>query len=91
MGSNKECFLNNLRFADDIVILAKNRNELEIMAEDLRRESAKVGLSMNLSKTKIITNIENFEYIKLEGREVEVVSEYKYLGQVMSFENRTKN
>jgi len=38
-----------------------------------------------------MTNIENFENIKLEAKDIEVVTEYKYLGQMMSFENRTKN
>jgi len=71
LGNDNEQFLNNLRFADDIVIFAKRREELEIMAEDLRRESAKVGLSINFSTTKIMTNIDNFGNIKLINKDIE--------------------
>ncbi len=88
-----ECgHLNNLRFADDIVIIAKNRVGLCTMA-DLWRKSKKVVLSNNFSKTKIMTNISQFEEIRVGKNRIEVFSEYKYqyLGQTMSLENRTKN
>ncbi len=88
-GENK--YLNNLRFADDIVIIAKSNDELKAMAEDLRRESRKVGLTINLAKTKIMTNINQFDAIQIENNKIEIVPEYKYLGQTMSLINRTKN
>ncbi len=53
LGENE--YLNNLRFADDIAIIAKSSGELKAMSEDLRRESKKVGLLINLAKTKIMT------------------------------------
>ncbi len=80
--------LNNLRFADDIAIISKTAKELKEMVEDLKRESAKVGLSVNFSKTKIITNTNKFESFKIEHNEMEVVHEYRYLGQIMSFEKK---
>ncbi len=58
---------NNLRFADDIVNISKNAKEFKEMVEDPMRESAKVGLSINFSKTKIITNINKFKSLKIEG------------------------
>jgi len=58
------------------------------MAEDLRRESGKVGLTINFSKRKILTNIDNPELITVEQETVEIVQEYKYLGQIMSFKNK---
>ena len=39
--------LNHLRFADDVVLIAKNEKELSAMAEDLRRRSEDFGLSIN--------------------------------------------
>ena len=48
--------LNNLRFADDIVLLANNTKELQGMVEDLNKESKKVGLEMNLDKTMYMIN-----------------------------------
>ena len=45
-------YLNNLRFADDIVLVAKTPQELRIMVTELHNESSKVGLKMNKNKTK---------------------------------------
>ncbi len=47
-------YLNNLRFAGDIVLLSNSRNDLKIMIIDLHRESLKVGFKMNMKKTKIM-------------------------------------
>lgn len=60
------------------------------MAEDLRRESKRVRLTINLSKTKIMTNICPFKTIKIYNNPIEVVSDYKYLGQTILFDNKTK-
>lgn len=51
--------LNHLRFADDVVLIAKNGNELNSVAEDLRKASEEYSLSINLTKTKVISNISN--------------------------------
>ena len=40
-------FLNHLRFADDIVLIAPNLEQLEMMLLQLNAESQKVGLKMN--------------------------------------------
>ncbi|CAH2106596.1 unnamed protein product [Euphydryas editha] len=48
--------LNHLRFADDIVLISDNPENLQTMLRDLAQESKKVGLTMNKTKTKIITN-----------------------------------
>jgi len=45
-------YLNNLSFPDDIVLVAKTPQELQIMVTELRNESSKVGLKMNKNKTK---------------------------------------
>lgn len=79
-------FLNNLRFADNIVLISNNINELKEMAEELCRESRKVGLTMNFGKSKLVTNTGGS--FDLEGRMVESVSEYCYLGQTVSFNDR---
>jgi len=60
------------------VIIAKNFDELQEMAKDLRRESLLMGLSINLAKTKIMANINNLRTLKLGGEEIEQVGEYKY-------------
>ncbi len=45
--------MSNLRFADDIVLISQNVEELRRMAEDLCTECKKVGLKINSSKTKL--------------------------------------
>ncbi len=70
--------LTNLRFADDIAIVAKSGEELKVMAADLRIESEKVGLTINYDKTKILTNIADLDEIRINNNKIEIVDEYKY-------------
>ena len=65
--------LNHLRFADDVVIVARNATELSAMAEELRVASLEFGLSINLTKTKLLTNISNLGEIKLGNSTIEKV------------------
>ncbi|XP_072037641.1 uncharacterized protein [Amphiura filiformis] len=67
--------LNHLMFADDIVIISGDAAELEEMLTDLSNESRKVGLKMNMSKTKVMFNMyaDNKE-IKIENETLEHVS-----------------
>lgn len=77
-------YLNHLRFADDIVVIAETAKDLEEMMTSLDCESSKIGLEMNAGKTKIITN--NRERpIAIKGNNIEYVSEYIYLGKQISF------
>lgn len=75
--------LTNLRFADDIALFAKSHNELQKMLMELNTESKKVGLEMNPSKTKIMTN-HNETPISIEGKDIEYCSDYIYLGQTIN-------
>lgn len=63
--------------------------ELERMTNELNNESRKVGLTMNLSKTKVKTNTEDRE-CRLDGQLLERVDEYRYLGQTVSVEERMR-
>jgi len=76
-------FLNNLRFADDIVLIATSMEQIETMLLQLNDESRKIGLKMNMSKTKVMTNIDGASPIKIEDGEIEIVDSYKYLGHDM--------
>ena len=49
-------WLNNLRFADDIVLISKDPQELQAMINQLNTYSKAIGLEMNLFKTQIIFN-----------------------------------
>jgi Reverse transcriptase (RNA-dependent DNA polymerase) len=78
--------LSELRFADDVAVLAENENDLISMMSDVFRESESAGLYPNASKTKIITNTEIKEAV-VNGTKFDVVKDYVYLGQITSFEN----
>lgn len=82
-------FLSHLRFADDIVVFAENASDLNVMVEELAKESMKAGLLLNSSKTKILTNSEWVD-ISIAGEKIEYVKDYVYLGQSVSFENCTE-
>ncbi len=77
--TNKWTVLNNLRCADDIALLSTSIAELKQMADELNRESKKVGLTMNLLKTKIMFNGTKEEFL-VDEQKIEYVSGYSYLG-----------
>ena len=72
--------LSNLRFADDIVPIAANLGQAQLMLQQLSEEASKVGLKMNLSKTKVMTNIGDDREIKIGDTVIERVDSYVYLG-----------
>ena len=85
-------FLNHLRFADDIVIFANSPEQLQQMLKEINEASLKVGLSMNLKKTKVMHNEHidgNFE-IKIDNNNIEVVDHYIYLGQLITMNSASK-
>lgn len=73
-------------YADDVVIMAKRRDILTQMVEELIQEGKTVGLSINENKTKILRlgkNSTNRE-VKVGRYKFEEVSKYKYLGVMLS-------
>ena len=47
--------INNLRYADDTILMAESEEELETLLMKVKEESEKFGLKLNIQKTKIIT------------------------------------
>ena len=80
--------LNPLRFADDIVLLTEDGQDLEEMMNDLNAESNKVGLKINMKKTKVMFNSFTEEQKIMTGNtEIEKVDHYIYLGQQMRMDH----
>lgn len=79
----------DLRFADDIILFATSADELSRGIQELAQQSKKAGLELNLQKTKLMTN-SNEEIIQINNRELEYVTEYTYLGQIVTFNNATR-
>ncbi|GBP27535.1 Retrovirus-related Pol polyprotein from type-2 retrotransposable element R2DM; Endonuclease [Eumeta japonica] len=49
-------YLSHLRFADDLVLFSESSSQLQVMIEDLCKTSRQVGLEINISKTKLMSN-----------------------------------
>ena len=75
--------LNNLRYADDTVLLAENMQDLQNMLNNVITTSREYGLTLNVKKTKYMivtkTGVPN-EHLYAEGEELERVERYDYLG-----------
>ena len=71
--------INSLRYADDITLMAESEEELKSLLMKVKEESEKVGLKLNIQKTKIMASgpITSWE---IDGETVETVSEFIFLG-----------
>ena len=67
--------INNLRYADDTILMAESEKELKSLLKKVKEESEKVGLKLNIQKTKIMTfgPITSWE---IDGETVETVSDF---------------
>ena len=48
--------INNLRYADDTTVMAENEEDLKSLLMKVKKESEKVGLKLNIQKTKIMAS-----------------------------------
>ena len=48
--------INNLRYADDTTLMAENEEELQSLLMNVKEESEKIGLKLNIQKTKIMAS-----------------------------------
>ena len=71
--------INNLRYADGTTIMAESEEELKSLSMKVKQESEKVGLKLNIQKTKIMASgpITSWE---IDGETVETVSDFIFLG-----------
>ena len=75
--------INNLRYADDTTLMAKSEEELKSLLMKVKEESKKVGLKLNIQKTKIMASspITSWE---IDGETVETVSDFIFSGSKIS-------
>ena len=71
--------INNLRYADDITLMAESEEELKSLLMKVKEESDKVGLKLNIQKMKIMASgpITSWE---IDGETVETVSDFIFWG-----------
>ena len=70
--------INNLRYADDATLMAVSEEELKSLLMKVKEESEKVGLKLNIQKTKIMASgpITSWE---IDGETMETVSDFIFL------------
>ena len=71
--------INNLRYADDTMLMAKSEEELKNLLRKVKEESEKVGLKQNIQKTKIMASGPITSW-KIDGETVETVSDFIFSG-----------
>ena len=67
--------INNLRYADDTILMAENEEEPKSLLMKVKQESEKVGLKLNIQKTKIIASGPNTSW-QIDGEIVETVTDF---------------
>ena len=71
--------INNLRYADDTTLMAESEEEIKDLLTKVKEESEKVGLKLNIQKTKIMASgpITSWE---IDGETVNTVADFIFLG-----------
>ena len=67
--------INNLRYADDTILTAESEEELKSLLMKVKEESGKVGLKLNIQKTKIMAS-DPITLWEIDGETVETVSDF---------------
>ena len=75
--------INNLRYADDTTLMAESEEELKSLLMKVKVESEKVGLKLNVQKTKIMASSPTTSW-EIDGKTVETVSDFVFLGSKIS-------
>ena len=67
--------INNLRYADDTILMAESEEELKSLLMKVKAESEKVGLKLNIQKTKIMASGPITSW-QIDGETVETVADF---------------
>ena len=75
--------INNLRYADDTTLMAENKEELKSPLMKVKEESGKVGLKLNIQKTKIMASGPTTSW-EIDGEKMETVTDFIFGGSKIS-------
>ena len=67
--------INDLRYADDTILMAESEEELKSLLIKVKEESEKVGLKLNIQKTKIMASSPIISW-EIDGETVETVADF---------------
>ena len=76
--------MNNLKYADDTTLMAESEEELKSLLMKVKEESEKVGLKLNIQKTKIMAS-GSITLWEIDGETVETVSDFILGGSRLYF------
>ena len=71
--------INNLRYADDTTLMAESEEELKSLLKKVKEESEKVGVNLNIQKTKIMA-FSPITSWQIDGETVETVGRHFFFG-----------
>ena len=82
--------INNLRYADDTTLMAESEEELKSLLMKVKGESEKVGLKLNIQKTKIIASSPITSW-QTDGETVETVADFIFPGSKITADGDCSN
>jgi len=82
--------INNLRCADDTTLMAESEEELKCLLMKVKEESEKVGLKLNIQKTKIMASGPITSW-QIDGETVEIVSDFIFLGSKITVDGNSSH
>ena len=71
--------INNFRYADDTTLMAESKGELKSLLRKVKEKSEKIGLKLNIQKTKIITSSPIISW-QIDEETMETVTDFIFLG-----------
>ena len=81
--------INNLRYADDTTLMAESLEEIKSLLKKVKEESEKVGLKLNIQKTKIMTSSPITSW-QIDGDIVETVTDFIFLDTKITADGEIK-
>ena len=75
--------VNNLRYADDTILVAESEEGLKSLGMKVKEESEKVGLKLNIQKMKIMASGPITSY-QIDGETMETVTDFIFLGSIIT-------
>ena len=78
---------NNFRYADDTTLMAESEEELKSLLMKVKEESEKVGLKLNIQKTKMMASGPITSW-QIDGETMETVRDYIFLGSKINADGK---
>ena len=81
--------MSNFRYADDTTLMAESKEELKSLLMKVKEESEKVGLKLNIQKSKIMASGSITSW-QIDGETVETVADFIFLGSKITADGDCK-